>query len=112
MFLGLHWIWKRYKVTVDWRSSAKIFLASAIAAAATYLSLNFLDAAEWLRLITGGIIFLTIYIIVAPSIGAIVQDDTRNLRVMLSGLGFISTIVNLLLGIAEKVAGINSAKEK
>ncbi|MGQ9460592.1 MAG: oligosaccharide flippase family protein [Candidatus Bathyarchaeaceae archaeon] len=111
LFLGLHWIWKRYKVTVDWKSSAKIFIASAIAAATTYLSLNFLNTAEWLRLITGGIIFLTVYIVVAPSIGAIVQDDTKNLRAMLSGLGFISTIVNLLLGIAEKVAGISSARE-
>jgi O-antigen/teichoic acid export membrane protein len=111
MFLGLHWIWKHYKVTVDWRSSAKIFLASTISAATTYLSLTFLDTVEWLRLITGGIVFLTVYIIVAPSIGAIVQDDINNLRAMLSGLGFISTIANLPLGIAEKIAGINSARK-
>jgi len=112
MFLGLHWIWKRYKVTADWGSSAKIFVASAIAATTTYLSLNFLNTVEWLRLITGGIIFLTVYIIIAPSIGAIVQDDITNLRVMLSGLGFISTIANLPLGVAEKVAEISSARKK
>jgi len=111
MFLGLHWIWKRYKVTADWGSSTRIFVASAITAAITYLSLNFLSTFEWLRLITGGIIFLIVYVIVAPSIGAIVQDDINNLRAMLSGLGFISTIVNLPLGVAEKVAGINSARK-
>ncbi len=112
MFLGLHWIWKRYKVTVDWGSSARIFVASTIAAATTYLSLNFLDTVEWLRLITGGIVFLTAYIVVAPSIGAIVQDDISNLRAMLSGLGFISTIANLPLGVAERVAGIVSARKE
>ena len=112
MFLGLHWIWKHYKVTADWRSSARIFVASTIAAATTYLCLNFLDTVEWLKLITGGIVFLTIYIIVAPSIGAIVQDDINNLRAMLSGLGFISTIANLPLSIAEKIAGISSARKE
>jgi len=89
MFLGLHWIWKHYKVTADWGSCAKIFVASTIAAATTYLFLNFLNTVEWLKLITGGIVFLTTYIIVAPSIGAIFQDDITNLRAMLSGLGFI-----------------------
>jgi len=112
MFLGLHWIWKRYNVTVDWGSSVRIFVASTIAAATTYLSLNFLNTVEWLRLITGGVVFLTIYIIVAPSIGAIVQDDISNLRAMFSGLGIISTIANLPLGVAEKVARISSAREK
>jgi len=112
MFLGLYWIWKRYRVTVDWGSSARIFVASAIAAATTYLSLNFLNTVEWLRLITGGIVFLAAYLIVAPSIGAIVQDDISNLKAMLSGLGFISKIADLPLGVAEKVARINSARKE
>ena len=112
MFLGLLWIWKHYKVTVDWGSSVRIFVASTVAAATTYLSLNFLNTVEWLRLITGGVVFLTVYITVAPSIGAIVQDDISNLKVMLSGLGFISTIANLPLGVAEKIVGISSARKK
>ncbi len=112
MFLGLHWIWKCYKVKADWESSAKIFAASMIAAATTYLFLNLLNTAEWLRLMTGGIVFLTSYIIVAPYIRAIVQDDITNLKLAFSGLGFISKIANLLLGVAEKVAGISSVRKK
>jgi O-antigen/teichoic acid export membrane protein len=108
IFLGLYWILKRYKVTVDWGSSAKIFIASAIATAITYFSLNFLNTAEWLRLIIGGTIFLTVYLFSAPSIGAIAQSDIQNLRKMLSGLGFISKIINLPLGIAERVAEIKA----
>jgi len=112
MFWGLHWIWKRYETTVDWRSSAKIFVASAIAAATTYLALNFLNVAELFRLITGGIIFLAIYIITAPSIGAIVQSDISNLRTMLSSLGFISTIADLPLSVAERIAGIHFVRKE
>jgi len=106
MFLGLHWIWKRYKVTVDWESSVKIFAASAIAAATTYLSLSFLNTGEGLRLITGGIIFSTVYLIAAPSLGAIGKSDIGNLRKMFSGLGIVSTMANLPLLIAERVTNI------
>ena len=112
MFWGLHWIWKHYEAKADFESSARIFISSAIAAVITYLSISSLNTVEWLRLITGGIVFLTAYIIVAPSIGAIVQDDISNLKAMLSGLGFISTIADLPLGVAEKVARISSARKE
>ena len=106
MFLGLHWIWKHYKVTADWESSAKILVASALAAATTYIPLNFLSAAEWIKLAIGGSIFLTAYILAAPMIGAINQSDINNLRAMFSGLGIISKLMNLPLFIAEKASRI------
>jgi len=114
MALGLHWIWKRYKVTADWGSSAKIFVASTIAAATTYLSLNFINIVEWLRLITGGIIFLAAYILIAPLIGAVSQSDINNLRAMFSGLKIISKLMNIPLALAERVADLksNSKREK
>jgi len=110
-FQGLFWLWKHYNAKADFKSSAKIFAASAIATIITYLSLNPLNTAEWIRLAIGGTIFLTAYILTAPIVGAITQPDINNLRTMLSGLGFISTIVNLPLNVAEKVAGINSARK-
>jgi O-antigen/teichoic acid export membrane protein len=106
MFCGLYWIWKRYDVKVDFQSSTKIFIASAIAAIITYLSLNFLNIAEWMRLITGGVIFLGVYVLTAPAIGAINQNDINNLRTMLSGLGIISKLINIPLSVAEKVTQI------
>ncbi len=104
MFLGLYRIWKRYKVKADFQSSTKILIASAIAAITTYLSLNFLNTAEWMRLITGGAIFLVVYVFTAPAIGAINQKDINNLRTMLSGLGIISKLINIPLSVAEKVS--------
>jgi stage V sporulation protein B len=102
--LGLRWIWKRYEVKADLKSSAKIFLASAAAAITTCLSLNLLNTAEWARLIAGGTIFLGVYILVAPTINAINHSDIKNLRAMFSGLGIISKLINIPLSIAEKVA--------
>jgi O-antigen/teichoic acid export membrane protein len=102
MFIGLHWIWKRYGTKADFRSSAKIFLSSAIAAIATYLFLTVINVAAWLTLTGGVIIFLAIYLITAPLIGAINQKDIDNLRSMFAGLGVISKLLGIPLTLMEK----------
>ena len=110
MFLGLYWIWKHYQTKADFKSSIKIFIASAAAATITYLPLTFIHTADWIELTIGGTIFLTTYAFAAPLIGAINQKDINNLRTMLSGLGIISKLVNIPLVLAEKLIGLNPAK--
>jgi len=108
-FLGLHWLWKHYNTKPEFKISAKIFLAAAIASVATYLSLNFLVTAEWIKLLIGGTLFLTVYILTAPIIGAITPKDTQTLRTMFSGLGVISKLINIPLALAEKAATLKNA---
>jgi len=107
MFLSLHWLWKHYQAKVDFKSSTKIYVASAIAAITTYVPLNFLNVADWIELLTGGTIFLVAYVLAAPIIGAINQSDINNLRAMLSGLGIVSKLINIPLIIAEKTLQIH-----
>jgi O-antigen/teichoic acid export membrane protein len=108
----LYWIWKHYKAKADFQSSAKILAISALAAAATYLPTSLLNTASWIKLIIGLIIFLTVYVLGAPFIGAVSPTDLDNLRTMFSGMGVVSKIINLSLDAAEKVAQIKSAKKK
>ena len=103
MCWGLYWIWKRYGVRADFGSSARILLASAMAAAATLVFLDLFRVTEWLRLVAGGTIFIAVYIVSAPLVGAINQNDTKILKVMLGGLGIVSWIVNMVLAIMEKL---------
>jgi len=87
LFTGLWWIRKHFGATIDWVSSAKIFLASVIAAVVTYLLLSQLNYNYWIELVTGGISFLLVYLVIAPLIRAVDKKDVRNLREMLSDLG-------------------------
>jgi O-antigen/teichoic acid export membrane protein len=112
MFLGIYWVWKHYEVKADFKSSSRILIASASAAIATYLSVNFLSTAEWIKLVVGGMIFLAVYILLAPLVGAVNKSDISNLRIMLSGLGVISKVINIPLTITEKVSTRQSSKEK
>jgi O-antigen/teichoic acid export membrane protein len=103
LFIGIWWIRKHFAVTVDWTSSTKIFLASAIAAAVTYVTASQLDLHYWTKLAIGGMIFLVTYLTSAPLIQAVNQTDINNLREMVSGLGPLSSIFNLLLNFMEKL---------
>jgi len=104
MLWGLYWIWKHYRAKADFQSSAKILAASAMAALTAYLPTIFLNTVNWIKLIIGLIIFITVYILSAPIIGAVSLTDINNLRTMFSGLGLLSKLINIPLTIAERIA--------
>ncbi len=109
MIWALYWIWKHYSAKADFKSSAKILAASTIAAIAAYAPAILLNTANWLRLVIALAIFLVVYVLGAPLIGAVSQSDINNLRKMFSGLGLLSKIINVPLKAAERVALIVSS---
>jgi len=106
VFTGLWWIRKHFGATIDLVSSAKILLASVVAAVVTYLLLSQLNYNYWIELVTGGISFLGVYLVIAPLIRAVDKKDVRHLREMLSGLGPLSYVFNIPLKIMEKLLGV------
>jgi O-antigen/teichoic acid export membrane protein len=112
MIWGLHWAWKHYEAKAEFHSSTRILIASALAAIASYLGTALLHTAAWVQLVFGLAIFLVIYILGAPLIGAVGQSDIDALRTMFSGLGVISKIINIPLKAAEKAAQTKTANKK
>jgi len=102
LIVGLCWIWKYYEAKADFKSSAKIFATSTFAAIITYTLVYFLNTAQWIKLVVGGIIFFGIYLFTAPLIGAVNKNDIINLKIMFSGLGIVSRLINIPLTLAEK----------
>ena len=106
LVVGLWWVKKHFGVTVNWKASAKIFLASAIAGTVTYMIMLQLSLQDWVKLAVGGIIFLATYFIAAPLIRAIDKSDINNLREMLSDLKPFSKLFDIPLSIMEKLLTI------
>lgn len=106
MIISLHWIKKHYSVTVDWKSSAKIFLSSAAAAAITYATITQLSFSSWIKLILGLTIFLPFFIITIILTRTINRSDINNLREMLSELEPLQKLFNRLLNLIEKLMTI------
>jgi stage V sporulation protein B len=107
-FIGIYIEWKRYGVKADFGSSARILLASSLAAIAVYLFLNFFAAAYWVLFVVGSILFMTVFLISAPIVGAITQMDVNNLRKMFSGLGIMSRLLEIPFLIIERLLKIHT----
>jgi O-antigen/teichoic acid export membrane protein len=99
----LYWIRKHYQLTVDWHSSAKILLSSAIAGALTYVVILTLNFSSLTRLIIGLVFFSVVFITAVLLTQTINKSDMENMRGMTSGLGIIGKTITAILNIIEKL---------
>ena len=102
-FIGLYISWKRYDCKADFISSGKIFVASLLASSAAFIFITFFHLAFWALFLGGTVLFVCVYLISAPLIGAINRTDVKNIREMFSGLGVISKILEVPLKIIERL---------
>ena len=102
LITGLWWAKKHFTVTVDWASSAKILLSSALAALIAYAAISQLGTANWIKLAIGTITFIVSYMATASLTGAINKTDIQNIKEMLKELGLLSRILNYPLNLIEK----------
>ena len=107
LIIGLHFLKKHYEIGPDLHSSTKIFLSSGIAAIATYLFLVVFAEPSWVKLIVGSILFVGIYLIVAPLVKAVNKADIVNLRIMFARVGILFKILDIPLRIMERIMKIS-----
>jgi stage V sporulation protein B len=112
MFIGLYFIWKHYDAKIDLNSSARIFLSSILATAAVYLVLNFFNASYWILLAGGSILFLTIYLVSIPLVGAVNLSDVNNLRIMFSDSRIMSKVLEIPLRMTEELLKVRNSSFK
>jgi len=104
--VGLWWIKRHFGATIDWVSSTKIFLASAVAAVITHIIISQLSFQYWVELVAGGVTFLIVYLVAAPLIRAVNKNDIDSLREMVSDLGPFSHLFHIPLNIIERLLTI------
>jgi O-antigen/teichoic acid export membrane protein len=103
MVWGLIWLWKNYHAKADFSNSGKIFVASTISSLAAAAFVFFFNAPYFVLLVLGALIFLLVYLVSAPLIGAVNRTDIDNLKLMISGLGAISRIIDIPLLFMRKI---------
>jgi hypothetical protein len=108
---GLYWCWKHYRVKADFGVSAKIFIASSLASVTSYLFVAFTVLPYVMLLVGGFIIFMVVYLVAAPLLGAINSTDIENFKSIFSSLGFISRIFRIPLILMEKMCSYSGKKD-
>ncbi len=106
LILQLVFVWKHYGVTVDWGSSIKILISSAIPAAITYTIISYIPFASWLRLVIGVIMFIVMLIPTLLFSRAINKSDINNLRELTSNFGLVTKLSIVALKVLEKAMDI------
>jgi len=61
---------------------------------------------DLLNLFVGGCIFFIVYVLCVPLLRAINRDDVESLREISKGLGPLSQLIKLLLGLMEKMMNL------
>jgi O-antigen/teichoic acid export membrane protein len=101
--ISLDWIKKQYDASVDWVSSGKILVSSGAAGALTYFAVSFLSLSSWPKLILGLLVFAAGFLLCVIATRTLKKPDIDNLRLMASGLGSISGVINKVLNVLERL---------
>ena len=111
--ISLVFIKKRYNVTIEWQSSAKILLSSSATAILTYFIVAQLHGLPSLiQLIIGVVIFAPTYLMMAILTRALNAKDVSNLRDMFSTLGPLRRVLNTIFTVVEKLMKVVGGNQK
>jgi O-antigen/teichoic acid export membrane protein len=99
---SLFFIKKRYGVTIDWISSGKILLSSAITGIVTYLVVSWLPFSSPIRLVIGVTVFAAVLLLTIIFTRTINRADLVNIRQIVGGLGPLRKPLNAVLSLIEK----------
>jgi hypothetical protein len=103
LFWSLGFIKKRYGVSVDWVSSAKILLSSAVTGVVTYLFVSLLPFSPLIRLAIGVVVFTLAFLLVAIITKTISRADLANIRQIVGGLGPLRKPLTIIFNLLEKL---------
>jgi len=110
---GLHQVHGRYEISIEWRSSLKIVASSLSSALLVYilLELNPLTNPVY-GLAFGGTLYITSFLAFSPIIGAIDNEDIKNLEGLTKELPIIYPIARRILRLEKKILDLKRAPEK
>lgn len=96
------WLKRKLAISVDWVSSAKIYLAGFISFIISYLLINTFSLQGWIRMVVGGTSYLLIYLVSLLFMGALKSQDLRQMESISDMFGPISPLINSILSILSR----------
>jgi O-antigen/teichoic acid export membrane protein len=107
LIISLHWIKKHYDASVDWASSAKILVSSAVSGALAYFAVSFVNLSSWPKLIIGLAVFAASFLLSVTATRTLKKPDIDALRLILSDLGPLSSVTDKILKVLERLMNLS-----
>ena len=110
---GLYLINKMYRIKIEWSSSLKILAASLLSALPLYILPKLFPISNSIYiLIFAGTLYIISFLILAPLLGAIKEEDLKNLEDITRGIPFLYHFTRYIFKIEEKILKFVRACEK
>jgi O-antigen/teichoic acid export membrane protein len=100
---SLVYIKRRYGVSIDWVSSAKILFSSGVTGVLTYLVVSWLPFSSPIRLLIGVVLFVAVFLLIVILTRTLSGSDLVNIRQIVDGLGPLRRPINVVLNFMEKL---------
>jgi stage V sporulation protein B len=110
LFIALYFVWKKYGAKIDVKVASKILLSSTLAAGSVYVFTTFILINYWLQLAVGTTLFLSVFLVCTPLLGAINSTDINILKAMFKDLGLASRVIEIPIKLMEKVLQLSQKK--
>ena len=102
----MRFIKRKFGVSIDWESSAKIVFSSTVAGALTYAAILLLPFNSPIKLVIGLIIFVVAFVIIAVITRTLTKSDLGNIREIGNSLGPLRKPLIFVLNLIEKFMDI------
>ncbi len=103
MFLSLRFIKKKFDVTVDWVSSAKITISSGATGLITYFAVSLMPFSSPVQLVLGAIVFVVVFILLAVVTRTLSKADLVNVRSIANSMGPLRRPLAIVINLIEKL---------
>ena len=108
---GLYQIHRMYNMNIEWSSSLKIVAASLSSAIPIYILIKLAPITNPVYILAlGGTLYLTSFLAFAPILGAINNEDIKNLEGLTNELPIIYPIARRILRVEKKILDLKSTK--
>jgi stage V sporulation protein B len=112
LFLSLRFIKKKFDVSLDWVSSAKITFSSGATGLITYFVVSILPFSSPVQLVLGVIVFVVVFILLAVVTKTLSKADLVNVRGIANAMGPLRKLLVLGINLIEKLMNVVQSEKK
>jgi O-antigen/teichoic acid export membrane protein len=108
---GTRQVSEKFNARLDLKASGRVLLAALAAAVPTVGLIQFDGAGVGvINLVVGGLLYLVVYLTLAPILGGVEKQDILNLRTLLGGTRIVAVLVNPVFDYESKLLSVVNRK--
>ncbi len=112
LFLSLRFIKKKFDVSLDWASSAKITFSAGATGLVTYFVVSLLPFSSPVQLVLGVAVFVSVFILLAVITQTLRKADLTNVRSIANAMGLLRKPLALIINLVEKLMNLLQREKK